>query len=56
LERRLGEPHSQPRSCRVEKNLLPLPGIIPRPFRPYLVGILTELFQLMNRDEEALIT
>jgi len=58
LNGRLGEPKSQSEFCGQEKNLLPLPGIEP-PFLIHpassLVTILTEILQLINRDQMTLL-
>jgi hypothetical protein len=43
LYRSLDEPQSPSGRCGVEKNLLPLLGIGPRPSSPYLIAIPTEL-------------
>jgi hypothetical protein len=45
LDRRLGGPHGQSGCCGVEKNLLPLLGIEPRPSNPQPIAIPTELSQ-----------
>jgi hypothetical protein len=46
FDRRLSGFQSRFRSCEVEKNLLPLPGIEYRPFSPQPVTIPTELSRL----------
>jgi hypothetical protein len=47
LDRRLVGPQSRSGRCGVEKDLLP--GIQPRPSRPYLVAFPTELSQLTRQ-------
>jgi hypothetical protein len=46
LNRRLFGPHSRFGHCEVEKNLLPLPGIGPRPASSQPVAVLTEISRL----------